>query len=237
MGSDLSSLRNLLETQLNIGTTSTSTDTTSTVLNSYINKSIRKIVRESEPVELLSATPTNISITANQNTVSIPSTLLTTHEVYYKSSSGTFRPMIAKDIKAMISQVGSNNFFNTDYTGDPSFYCVRGTSILFNKYFDRTEADSVKVYGVTAPTTLVSDSDTTELPVDYDMLITYFSAYFYYQRDDDFVNQQKFQQLATQEQNQLKINLNRNNEKVIGMDPSYFGISRRINDPSVFFSG
>ena len=30
---------------------------------------IMRIVRESEPVELLSATPTNISITANQNTV------------------------------------------------------------------------------------------------------------------------------------------------------------------------
>ncbi len=65
MGSDLTTLRNLLETQLNVGTTSTSSDPSSTTLNTYINKSIRKIVRESEPVELLSATPTDINIVAN----------------------------------------------------------------------------------------------------------------------------------------------------------------------------
>ena len=237
MGSDLTRLRNLLETQLNVGTTSTSSDPSSTTLNTYINKSIRKIVRESEPVELLSATPTDINIVANANTVTVPSTLLTTHNVYYKDNSGTFKRLTAMPYKQLVAETGANNFFNTSYTGDPIYYTSRGTSLVFNRYFNRTETAAIKVDGVTAPTTLSSDSDTTELPVDYDMLITYFSAFFYYQRDDDFQNQQKFQLLAQEEKTQLSVDLDKNNESVIMLDPSYFTQLRRKNDPSVFFSG
>jgi len=69
------------------------------------------------------------------------------------------------------------------------------------------------------------------------MLITYFSAFFYYQRDDDFQNQQKFQLLAQEEKTQLSVDLDKNNESVIMLDPSYFTQLRRKNDPSVFFSG
>ena len=118
----------------------------------------------------------NKNIVANANTVTVPSTLLTTHNVYYKDNSGTFKRLTAMPYKQLVAETGANNFFNTSYTGDPIYYTSRGTSLVFNRYFNRTETAAIKVDGVTAPTTLSSDSDTTELPVDYDMLITYFSA-------------------------------------------------------------
>lgn len=236
MGADLGTLRTLLEDQLNVGTTSNATDPTNTLLNSYINKSIRRIARMDKPQELLSATPSSINITANTNTVSVPSTLIYYDLVYYKNSSGSFIRLTAKDIKQMIDAEGSSNFFDSTNTGDPSYYAIRGDSILFNKYFSRTDTSSINVYGVSVPTTLSSDSDTTELSNDYDMLITYEAAILFYQKDDDVQNQNKFQLLARQERNELSLFLDTNNESVITLDPTYFtGGTLNFNDPSVFF--
>lgn len=236
MGSSLTTLRSLLEDQLNTGTTSNATDPTSTLLNSYINKGIRRIARLDQPRELLAAAPSSVDITENTNTVSVPSTLIVPQLVYYQNSSGTFTRMTTKDIKSMIDIEGPNNFFDTTNTGDPGYYAIRGTSILFNKYFSRSATGAVKVYGLTAPSTLSSDSDETELPTDYDMLITYEAAVYFYQRDDDLQNQLKFQGLAQQERNELRLFLDTNDEKIITLDPSVFtSYAKDIGDPSVFF--
>ena len=62
-------------------------------------------------------------------------------------------------------------------------------------------------------------------------------CFLFYQREDDLQNQQKFQILAKQEESNLDLNFTNNNQKVIGLDPSYFNNNRRsMSDPSVFFN-
>ena len=70
MGSELSTIRSLLENQIDSGETSTSSDPSSAILNTYINQSIRKIVRKDRPHELYSATVSSVNINADSNTVS-----------------------------------------------------------------------------------------------------------------------------------------------------------------------
>ena len=77
MGSELSTIRSLLENQIDSGATSTSSDPSSAILNTYINQSIRKIVRKDRPHELYSATVSAVNINADANTVTIPSGIST----------------------------------------------------------------------------------------------------------------------------------------------------------------
>ena len=76
MGSELSTIRSLLENQIDSGETSASSDPSSAILNTYINQSIRKIVRKDRPHELYSATVSSVNINADANTVTIPSGIL-----------------------------------------------------------------------------------------------------------------------------------------------------------------
>ena len=66
MGSSLSTLRTLLENQIAVGTTGADTEPTSTILNDYINKAIRQIVRDFKPRELQNASAKDINITRNK---------------------------------------------------------------------------------------------------------------------------------------------------------------------------
>jgi len=239
MGSTLSSLRSLLENQLDSGETDASTDPTSTLLNTYINSAIRTVVRKDRPHELYSAAVSTASISSGTNTASIPTSIFVPDLVYYSRSSGSVVELIQKPIKEMIDRESPFRFFDTGNTGDPSMYDVRGTSFLFNKYFDRTDATAIKVYGIGFPTTLVNDSDTTELPIDYDLLVVYESAVLFYQKDDDLENQRKYQILASERRADIRVFLRTNDSSSIEMDPYVFtgDYGSRKSNPSIFFGG
>lgn len=238
--STLKEIRTLLENQIDSGETSVDTDPTSTILDTYINNAIRKIVRKDRPRELYSAAVSTAGITINTNTVSLPSDVFIPDLVYYENSSGTVVPLLQKGVKEMIDIQGSNSFFDTTNTGDPTYYDVKGTSLLFNKYFSRTDTDAIKIYGMGFPTTLTAALETTtqtELPIDYDLLISYEAAILFYQKDDDFENQRKFEILAKQERDDHRTFLRTNDSSAIELDPNhYLGKGQNaLNNPNIFF--
>lgn len=237
MGSTLAVIRDLLENQLDTGTTDTTTDPTSTILNTYINNAIRRIVRKDRPRELYSPTVTTADITINTNTISLPAAIFIPDLVYYQNSSGSVREMRQRPIKQLIDLESANKFFDATNTGDPYFYDVKGTSLIFNKYFSRTATGAIKMYGLGFPTTLSDDSDTTELPVDYDTLIVYEAAVLFYQKDDDLENQQKYNSLAQRERFDLRTFLRTNDSESIQLDPYTFAqpLDTARTNPDVFF--
>lgn len=222
MGSTLGTIRALVENQIDVQPTTAATDPSSTLLNSYINNSIRLIARRDRPRELQSATVTQADITVNTNTISIPAAIFLPDLVYYTAPGGSITRLLYKPVKQMIQNVPTKDFFDSTVTGDPSYYDVRGTSILFDNHFSRTATNAIKIYGLGFPTTLVEDTDTTELPVDYDMLITYQTLILFFQRDDDTANQVKYQNLAELERQQLVTILGLDDEGSITMDPYTF---------------
>lgn len=238
MGSTLLVLRSLLESQLDIDATNTSSDPSSTVLNNYINKSIREIVRKDRPIEMMLSNAVGINTTISQNSVSIPSTVYVPGIVYYKNSSGKYGKVEPKQFEVLIDQEGSENYFDSTYTGDPSFYSWVGTSLVFNKYFTASQTNGVYVLGLKPPTTLSGDSDATELPIDYDFLITYLSAVKYYQKDQDFSSIQVFSGLAQNERSELKLSFSDSKSAQVILDPNVFTnqVTLNINNPGVFFS-
>ncbi len=236
MGSTLLSLRGLLEDQIDVGVTDSSTDPTSTLLNSYINTSIRKIAREIKPRELLSATPFTANIVTGTNSVALPATVLVPDLVYVTDQNGKVNEVRQRDLKKMVAAESSISFFDSTNVGLPGFYTIRGTSILFNRYFYYSVSGGIKIFGVAPPTTLSLDADVTELPQDYNMLITYLAAILYYQKDDDFPNQQKYQMLAMDEKGLLGVALDTNLEDIVTLDPFTFQSTTSIaGNPNLFF--
>lgn len=236
--STLGSLRALLENQINVGVTTAGTDPTSTLLNTYINSAYRLIARRDRPRELWLATPSSQTITINSNTITYPTTIAGITSAYYKYSSGTWKELTFKQLKEMIYLEGESNFFDTANTGDPSMYALQGLSIIFNKYFSRTETASVNLYGATYPTELTADASVSAFPSDYDMLIVYESARLWSQRDDDSDLQIKFQQLAQIERDELRQSLNSVDNIVVTLDPYTYGGLQGVNmaNPNTFFS-
>lgn len=239
MGSTLSTIRGLLDDQLDFGTSSAATNPNSTVLNKYINNSIRKITRLDKPRELYTSSPVKANITLSTNTVAVPANMLIPNAVYYKATSGTRFEMIQKPLDQIISLVSPNSFFNTENTGTPEFYDVQGTDLVFSKHFGRTEANAIEILGWKVPSTLTNDTDVTELPQDYDLLIVYESCILFYQKDDDIQNLQNYQLLAQQERSNLRLSLLTNDSQTIQLDPYTFtGTGNNtISNPNVFFQG
>lgn len=221
--SNLGTIRLLLENQIDVGITNTSTDPTSTILNTYINNSIRRILRELRPRELYSSSTTNADIVINTNTVTIPGTIFIPDLVYYTKDDGNVRQLIQKPLKQMIDIETAVNFFDTGNTGDPLYYDAIGLKLRFNKSFSRSDTGAIKIYGLAPPTVLSNDSDSTELPIDYNLLIAYYSAILFYQKDDDIVNQRKFQDLSQTEKASLKLMLDTNDSDSVQLDPHTFG--------------
>ena len=237
MGSTLATLRALFENQLGLDQTDSSSDPSSGLVNDYINKSIRRITRRDTPRELQLPSPSLADIVVNTNTVAIPSDIFVTSYVYYTASGGSIKRMIYRPIKQMVELSGAKEFFDSTKTGDPDYYTTRGTSMLFNKHFSRNEVGAVKVYGIDFPTNLTVDSDTTELPIDYDLLIVYEAAILYNQREDDLENQVKYQNLARGEKDSIELSLDTDEESYISMDPNTFtGNTYSYRNPSVFFT-
>jgi len=235
LGSTLLVIRNLLASQIYAESVTDGSDPSKTLLNTYINEAIRVITRRERPRELLTDTPIDVSIVAGANSVSIPSTSFIPESVYYKDSGGRFRELKQKSYKDMI-QIEGSNFFETDNSGDPIYYSIRGTSIILNKYFSRSEAAAIKIIGIDQPTTLSADGDTTELPTDYDMLIVYESALLYAERDDDDQNITRWTRLSLLKRAELRTDLRTNDNNQVAMDPNVFSSrTTSIGNPSIFF--
>ena len=235
--STLLTLRELFTDQTDYETLTSSTDPSSTLANTYINNSIRKIVRRDRPRELQLATPVDIATVQNQNTVTIPATVFVPTKVYFKRDSGKYKEIMVLEYGQMVQMESPDNFFDTTNTGTPDFCAVRGASLVFNKYFKTSDSAGVKLLGSSPPTTLSADGDTTELPSGYDLLITYESMVLFYQKDDDTENLIKFQGLAKGERSELKLSLDPNDQGVITLDPYTFtGRVTNIGNPNVFFS-
>jgi len=236
MGATLAVLRSYVEDQLSIPTTTSSTEVKLATLNSYINEAIRRIYRMDRPVEALISTPSLVNITSASNSVSKPSTVLVSTAVWYETSSSTVYELVYKPYEQLVGLEGASAFFDTSNQGDPKYYCIRGSLLLFNKYFSDTRSNAIKIMGISVPTTLTADSDTTDLPEDYNFLIAYESCVLFYQRDDDIQNDQKFSSKAQVERARLKTFLNPNSMGQVVLDPRMFSPNYRdMRDPSVFF--
>jgi hypothetical protein len=226
MGSTLLVLRTLLADQLDAETPTSGSDPSLELLNTYINNSIRKITRRDEPRELMLAVPIAADIVAAANTVTIPATVFVPQIVYYKDSGSNWRQLQQLEHKDLIQSVGANAFFDTSDTGDLRAYSIQGTVLSFDKHFYRTTTGAINILGIKPPTTLSNNIDTTELPSDYDLLITYESALLFAQRDDDEENIARWKALADFERSELKANLQTNNNKQFVMSPENFHRNR-----------
>ena len=222
MGSELQTIQTLLKDQLNLDELTVSSDPSITLLTTYINRAIRKIAALDKPSELLSSSMTTVNIVANQNYVTFPSTLLVAESVFYKSSDGKWKELQFKSYKDMVQMENANSFYDTNNTGDPQCYTVRGGTIVLNKHFDRSEAGCIGVIGIIAPTVLAGVSDACQLPMDWDMLIVCEAAVMFYVRDDDSVNQSKFNQMAMVERANLRLTLDNAQGNTVPLDPRYF---------------
>jgi hypothetical protein len=235
--STLLTIRNLLADQLDYDDLDATSDPSTTLLNTYINKSIRKIIRRDRPQEMLLASPISANIVSGANTVAIPATVFVVSNVYYQRTGGTWVEVLQKRLQDLIQVEGVNGFFDTTNTGEVDFYSVRGGSLVFNKYFNRSATGAIKIFGVKPPTDLTVDASVCELPSDYDLLIAYESAVLFYQKDDDETNQLKFQNLAIQEKAEVSASLDENISEAITLDPYVFtGVTKSFNSSSVFFS-
>ena len=222
MGSTLAQLRTLLESQIESGVTDSNSNPSSTILNTYITKAIRKIAIDLKPRELMSSIPENVNIVVGQNTAAFPTTLYIPTSVWYKDSNNNYKQLIPINVKDMVIKEGASNFFNPSNIGNPSYYSLGGSNLVLNRYFDRTETGAIKVFGIKHPTTL-SDSTECDLSEDYDLLITYFAAYLYYQKDEDIQSMQNYLALYNQEKQDLLMSLDWNYEQVIELNPNIFG--------------
>ncbi len=237
MGSTLEVLRGYVERQLDI-TTTADTVPSNTNINDFINTVTREVGRRIKPVELQNSTPLDHSITSGTNKVTLNTTLLYPQIVYYFNSQGKGRQLVERDLQQMIVIEGANNFFDSSNTGDPSYFAYRGREIVTNKYFNRTDATGIRIFGITKPTVLSSDSDETDLSDDYDMLVIFKVTALCYQIIDDTENQTKYEMLATREENELNIDLDYRDAEVIQLDPVTFSSSYKdYRDPSTFFGG
>lgn len=219
-------------------TTSTS-DPTDTLITTFLNKAILDIATTMTPQELLDATATTANITINTNTVSIPTTYIKPTHVYYKTSAGKYFTIYPRTLKGLIDTVGSSQFFDTTHTGRPQNYAIRGTKLVFDYHFDRTESAAISMFGLNAPTELSTASSSTEsdLPKAYDMLVVYKAAIYFYERDEDEAMMLQYRSLAAKEEARVRLAMMTTNELIkIELDPRTFtDTSRRIDDPNVFF--
>lgn len=236
MGSTLQTLLTLLENQINIGVTSSSTEITQTLLTIYINRSIEKIAREIKPRELRNSSAIAIDITSGNNSVSLPSTILVPEYLYFVDSDGKYNSLLQRTLKQIIDLENPQNFFDTSNTGTPSYYAIEGTAITFNKHFDYSGVGSIKLYGLTPPTTLsiASLSGTTELPTLYDLLITYTASVLFYQKDSDVNRLTLFNNLMMTEKNHVMLAINTNTEQIIDLDNNIFASPDGFNRYKTF---
>lgn len=237
MTSTLAQIRSLLETQIDSGITTTATDPTSTILNTYINTSILQIAYEIKPKELLlSSPPSGINIVSGQNTASFPSSILVPDCVYVLDINLKAYEVFNRQFRRLIELEGSTKFFDTNNIGRPSIYAIRGNSLVFNRYFDYSLSNGIKIYGVSRPDSLTLDADESPLPQEYDLLIVYKAAILFYQKDDDQQNQIKFQNLAKEILDLIKVNVDSNYDNYAYLNSNIFSGSKVLpSNPSFFF--
>lgn len=235
----LLSLRTLFESRLGLGFTATaSTDPSTTLLNLLINESIKKIAREEMPWELSNETASYLNQVADSRSVTLPTTLIIPKRVYVKTSGGTWKEMKPKNLDNLI-EIENPNSYLKDKTGDPDYYMIRGTDIIFNKVFKNNQTNGVAIYSTERPTALSDDSDTTPLDEYRSLQIVYGACVLFYESEaeDNGQNLAKFMQMYTTETAKLRTYFEPNNQPMMRLDPQVFGYQGvTINNPSVFFT-
>lgn len=212
---------------------------TNTLVTTFINQAILQIAAQIKPQELLDSTGTAANISANSNTVAIPSTYLKLTKVFYKNASGKYTEVYPKNFASAVNSRTPSSFFDTNKTGTPSSYVIQGGTLIFDTHFDRTETGAILLWGILKPTTLstASPSVQTELDIDFDMLIIYKAAMMYYLREEDFDSVASYKVLADQEEARLRLSSSEfSSFGTVEMDPTVFrGASGNFSDPGVFF--
>lgn len=220
MSSTGQELLTFLENQLNVGTTSSSTNPTQTLLVNYLNRAQRFVAQIFRPSELKDVSGTSVSVTSGQTSVAKPSTVLIVENVFHRDSSSNYKELVRKKLPNVIDP---NFYFGTN--GQlPRFFEVRGGYISVDAPFPSTNADGLKIFGVSAPTD-ISIADLTpeiDLPQDYDMLIIYRASEYFYSRDDDAANANKSRELFNREVIDLKSVLTDNFPSSITLSNRFF---------------
>lgn len=228
--STLADLRLSLEGLLDLEPTDASSDPSSTYLNSIINTSVRKVIRDLKPKELLVYPLLALDSVSGQNYITLPSAnILKISKLWWANSS--FRQLEEKTFEKLIDAEGPSNFFSSANTGTPTMFALSGSDasgagvfqrLVFNKYFSSSIVGALQMSYYKVPTTLVNNTDLCELPTDYDDLVVFESAVKYYQKDDDTENRAYYEGKVAQEKKQLKINLITEDNQTIDFDPNYF---------------
>lgn len=171
-----------LQEHLNVGETSANTDPTQSLLISYINKAMRKIAYKLEPDELKSEA-VDVATVANTNTATVPSTLLKVKDLFTKDA-GDYRRLEPKPIAAAVNPI---DVFDSNSIGTPSYYELRNSKIIVNKYFVSSSSDGLKAYGILKPTDLDIDdlSPAIDMSDEYEDAIIFQAAIYFYMKDSD----------------------------------------------------
>lgn len=204
MSSTGQELLELLEFQINVGTTSANTDPTQALLVRYLNIAQRKMALQLKPAILRNTNGVSIATTSGQTTVTIPtSSILVVENVFHKETSSYYKELARKKLPNVIDP---NFYFSSNNSECPGFYEVRGGTISVDAPFPTTASDGLKVFGIQPPTNININSLSTNIdtPEEYDMLLVYKAAGFFYQRDDDTKNYNIQKQLELREISELQ---------------------------------
>lgn len=124
-------------------------------LRHFIQRMIELTIEEHLPGDLL-VTPTNISNSDNVNYVSLPSDFMKLHKLWRKQGSYYY----ALDGQSVIPfdqllTYTNNNFFDTSYTGDILYAAIKEPRIYFDKFFDGSGTDKIKISYWKVPTEII----------------------------------------------------------------------------------
>jgi hypothetical protein len=221
--------------------TSLTSDVSNTLITSFLNQAIRKETLRMRPQELETVTPKTFAITENTSQVAIPNEFLNIDSVYYRHTPDFVQQVFARQFTPLVQSPGVSNFFNPSQVGIPNHYWFASDTLLFDRYFNRTEADQIFVYGLQSPTTLSVDLPDEESGLSdvYDMLIMYRAGMYFYQRDEDPTMLGQYAGLLRQEQRDLWQDRQTPPRRArVELDKRYFLPHGNVNfnNPEVFFT-
>lgn len=190
-----------LEDHLNVGDTDASSDPTRDLLIKFINRAMRKVALVLTPRNLKSG-PIDAATVAGSNTATRPTSLLKVKDVYSKDA-GDYKHLEPKPINASINPI---DLFDTNSIGSASYWEERGSLIYFDKYFAQSASDGLKVYGILAPTAIDGDnlSPDIDFPEEYDDLIVFRAAVYYFLSDFDTRNVNTNRTLVNEEEARIR---------------------------------
>lgn len=115
----------------------------------------RLLDRNIKPGDLLSSM-TDIAVTANSKTASLPSDFMALHTLFYLDGSNyyPFRDAARVDLSDIIQGIGSD-YQNTSNTGIPERFALDGDTITFDKHYSASDADGLRMLYYAIPATII----------------------------------------------------------------------------------